>query len=112
MHKVVPCNRPLATNFGIGEALCVFDPASKTRNAEWREKPKTVGNKTMAETQGLNELLSSEVLSEETFSELQQTHYLNDSDSLKLISSMKQKRCLWSQEKATKKGEASSSGET
>ena len=32
--KVVSCNRSFATNFGIGEALRVFDPASKTRNAK------------------------------------------------------------------------------
>ena len=57
----------------------------------------------MAETQGMNELLPCEVLSEATFSELQQTQSLNDLDRLKLISSIKQKRCLWSQEKATKK---------
>ena len=32
-RKVVSCNRSFSTNFGIGEALRVFDPASKTRNA-------------------------------------------------------------------------------
>ena len=43
---LVSCNRPLAKNFYIGEALRVFDPTSKTRNAEWGKKPKTAGNKT------------------------------------------------------------------
>ena len=32
-RKVASCNRSLATNFGIGEALRIFDPAAKTRHA-------------------------------------------------------------------------------